>query len=341
MTTNWKAPAGKLILPADAGRDDWLKTRRLGLGGSDLAEITGASNFSTPFEIWQEKTSPDDPVEEQKDIFWFGQEVEPLLAARFTADTGIATRNVGTYQSKTHPFLLANPDRFTADGGVLEIKTTGGYTDKAKDWKAGEVPDNAYVQGQTYLAVTGRSHLWFIALIDRTPYIVGPVERDETLIAEIQATAAEFWAHVEANTPPPVDLATVTSDELGLRYPQVLDPESCAEAPLPELVDDDLQRLAEVKDTEKSAKDERTAIETRLKAVIGDHEYLTLDGHPVARWQQVAGRRSFDKTAVLEKIAAERGLDPTKQNLKTIEDEYTKVGAPTRRLSIIETKEAA
>ena len=341
MKSNWKAPHGKLILPADAGRDDWLRTRRIGLGGSDLAEITGASNFSTPFEIWQDKTSTDDPVEEEKDIFWFGQEVEPLLAARFTSDTGIGTRNVGTYQSKTHPYLLANPDRFTADGGVLEIKTTGIYTDKAKDWKAGEIPDNAYVQGQTYLAVTGRSHLWFIALVDRTPYIVGPVERDETLIAEIQATAVEFWTYVEANTPPPVDLSSVTADELSSRYPHVLDPESCAEAPLPELVEDDLVKLAEIKDAEKEFKESRTAIETRLKAVIGDHEYLTLAGHPLARWQQVAGRRSFDKTAVLEKIAADRGLEPTKQNLKTIEDEYTKQGAPTRRLFIIETKEAA
>ncbi len=343
MTTkpDYRVPNAKLILPADASRQDWLNTRRNYLGGSDMAEISGASNFSTPFQIWQDKTSTEDPVEEEKDIFWFGQEVEPLLAARFTVDTGIATRNVGTYQSKEHPWAMANPDRLTADGGVLEIKTTGIYTDKAKDWKAGEVPDNAYVQTQYYLGVTGRSHAWFIALVDRTPHIIGPVDRDEELIAELMATGTEFWAYVESNTPPPVDLTTVTGDELGVRYPQVLDPESCAEAPLPELVEDDLQRLTEVKDLEKSAKDERTAIETRLKAVIGDHEYLTVSGQPVARWQQVAGRRSFDKTAVLEKIAAERGLEPTKQNLKTIEDEYTKVGAPTRRLSIIETKEAA
>lgn len=340
MTTNWKVPNAKLILSADASRQDWLNTRRDYLGGSDMAEITGASSFTTPFAIWQDKTSTEDPVEEQKDIFWFGQEVEPLLAARFTADTGIATRNVGTYVSKEHPWAMANPDRLTADGGVLEIKTTGIYTDKAKDWKAGEVPDNAYVQTQFYLGVTGRSHAWFIALVDRTPHIIGPVERDEKLIAEIMATGAEFWAYVESNTPPPVDLSTVTADELNVRYPHILDPESCAEAPLPELVTDDLQRLTAVKDTEKSIKDERTAIETRLKAVIGDHEYLTVNGRPVARWQSVAGRRSFDKTAVLEKILAERGIEPTKQALKDVETEYTKQSAPTRRLSIIEEKAA-
>lgn len=337
---DYRVPNATLILPANASRDDWLAVRRQGLGGSDIAEITGASSFRTPFEIWLDKTSDTEPVEEQKDIFWFGNEVEPLLAARFTEDTGVPTRNVGTYAEKKNPWAIANPDRLTADGGVLEIKTTGIYTDKARDWQAGEIPDNAYVQMQWYLSVTGRSHGWFIALVDRAPHIVGPVDRDDDLIAEIRSTAALFWAHVLSNDPPPVDLATVTPSELAVRHPRVLDPESCTEAPLPELVEDDLAKLAEIKDTEATLKAERAAIETRLKAVIGDHEYLTIDGRPVARWQEIAGRRSFDKSAVLEKLAAERGLDATKQNLKTIEDEYTKQSAPTRRLTIIEGEAA-
>lgn len=333
---DYRVPGAKLILPADAPRADWLKVRRQGLGGSDIAEITGASSFTTPFEIWQDKTSDTDPVEEVKDIFWFGQEVEPLLAARFTEDTGIATRNVGTYAEKKTPWAIANPDRLTADGGILEIKTTGIYTDKARDWQAGEIPDNAYVQLQWYLSVTGRSHGWFIALVDRTPHIVGPVDRDENLIAEIRSTAALFWAHVLANDPPPVDLATVTPSELAVRHPRVLDPESCTEAPLPELVEDDLTKLAEIKDTEATLKTERTAIETRLKAVIGDHEYLTIDGRPVARWAEVSGRRTFDSDAAVAKIAADRGVESTKVNLKAIRDEFTKQGTPTRRLTIIE-----
>lgn len=337
---NYRVPNATLILPADASRDDWLKTRRTGLGGSDIAEITGASSFTTPFEIWQDKTSDTEPAEEVKDIFWFGQEVEPLLAARFTEDTGIATRNVGTYADKKTPWAIANPDRLTADGGILEIKTTGIYTDKARDWQAGEIPDNAYVQLQWYLSVTGRSHGWFIALVDRTPHIVGPVDRDENLIAEIRSTAALFWAHVLSNDPPPVDLATVTPSELAVRHPRVLDPESCTEAPLPELVEDDLTKLAEIKDTEATLKTERTAIETRLKAVIGDHEYLTIDGRPVARWQEISGRKTFDQDAVLTKLAADRGIEPTKKNLADIKTEFTKIGAPTRRLSIIEGEAA-
>lgn len=139
-----------------------------------------------------------------------------------------------------------------------------------------------------------------------------------------------------SNEPPPVDLATVTPGELAVRHPRVLDPESCTEAPLPALVEDDLAKLAEIKDTEATLKAERAAIETRLKAVIGDHEYLTIDGRPVARWAEVSGRRTFDSDAAVAKIAADRGVESTKVNLKAIRDEFTKQGTPTRRLTIIE-----
>lgn len=334
--TNWRVPAAKLVLPATAPRQDWLNARTTGLGGSDVAIAVGASTFKTPFDLWQAKTSTEPPVEEVKDIFWYGQKVEPLLAERFTADTGIATRNVGMYQSKTVPHELANPDRLTADGGVLEIKTTGGYTDRAKEWQNGIVPADAFVQGQWYLHVTGRSHVWYIALVDRVPHIIGPVERDTEMIEQLTDAAAAFWRCVETGTPPPIDLATVTPDELEARHPEVLDPESAVEADMPALIVDDLSELAEVKAAQDELAAKRKTIETRIKAAIGDHEYLTVDGRPVARWQQIAGRKSFDKAAVLAKIAADRGMEGTKQELKDIENEYTKVGAPTRRLTIIE-----
>lgn len=346
MTTkpDWKVPAAKQILKHDAPHAEWLKTRTLGWGGSDMAVITGAQVYANQsvYKLWESKVSDEDPVEDadKGDLFWFGHAIEPVVAARFTEETGIATRNAGTYQSNEFAWGIANPDKLTADGGILEIKSTESWADTAKDWKAGEVPDGAYVQGQHYLAVTGRSHAWYAAIVGRKVHIVGPVSRDEQLIAEMRVTGAEHWAFVESKTPPPVDLATVTTDELTARHPHVLDPESCAEAVVPEMVTGDLVKLAEVKAVEKDAKEERAAIETRLKATIGNAEYLTIDSRPVARWQEVAGRKSFDKTAALEKIAAERGIEPTKQALKDLEAEFTKQGDPTRRLSIIERKAA-
>lgn len=38
-------------------RADWLKLRRRGIGGSDVAAILGLSKWRTPLEVWQDKTA--------------------------------------------------------------------------------------------------------------------------------------------------------------------------------------------------------------------------------------------------------------------------------------------
>lgn len=343
MTTkpDYRVPSAKLILRADATHDEWLATRTTGLGGSDVAYVVGASKYKSPFALWQEKTGRVEPDTLTSHQVRHGSDVEEVLAKWFTEDTGIATRKVGTYADKKRPWMRANPDRLTADGGVLEIKTTGAFTDKAKTWRSGEVPNDAYVQSQWYLAVTGRSHAWLAAEIDNTDFIViGPVDRDEELIAEITATAAEFWGFVESDEAPPTDPNVYDVAELNDRYPQVIDPESAVEIIDPD-VEEAIGVLAEVKSIEADIKDRKADAEKKLKAAIGDKEFLTLDGRPVAKWSNVAGRRTFDADAVLRKIAADRGVEDTKKNLADIKAEYTKQGEPTRRFTLVTEKEAA
>lgn len=338
MTTapNWKAPHARLILPASAPHDEWLRMRTTGLGGSDLAIITGDSTYSgqSPYQLWLDKTADDDPIEESNDLFWFGQEVEPILADRFTTDTGIATRNTGMWQEKANSWALANPDRFTADGGILEIKTTSSFTGNGKAYLRGEIPAAHRVQLTWYMHVTGRHQGHLITLVDRTVIIL-PLDYDRALGEHLHQVAAEFWAHVETRTPPPLDLTTITPDEVTHRYPEVLDPDSTVEALIPDAALDDVHNLRELKADKKDIDEEIKSIETRLKAQVGDREYLTVNGQPIARWQQIKGRATFDTDAVLRKIAADRGVEPTRHALKEIKAEFTKVGEPGRRLSLI------
>ena len=39
-------------------RTEWLKERQQGIGGSEVAAVLGLSKWSTPFDVWLEKTSP-------------------------------------------------------------------------------------------------------------------------------------------------------------------------------------------------------------------------------------------------------------------------------------------
>ena len=337
-TVDYKAPAGKLVLPIDSPREEWLRIRTLGVGGTDIATLMGANKYQTAFEAWQAKV---DPVLEEisSEAMWWGTHTEALTAARFEEITGIATRKAGTYQSRIHPHHLINPDRFTADGGVLEIKDHESLSDAGKTVLRGEITAHAWNQLQWAMHVTGRSHGWFAAKVGKTTKVLGPFHRDDAHIAR-QITAADaFWQHVQDRTPPPVNLETITDAEIAARYPEVIDPDSTVEVtalPVPEIILDDLARLAQLKAGAAAIGDEQKQIEARIKATVGDREYLTVEGRPVVRWQSVAGRRTFDKAAAVKTLAEQIGKTPPE-----VEAEFTKQGAPTRRLSLIEQKDAA
>lgn len=337
-TVDYKAPAGKLVLPLDSTREQWLATRQTGVGGTDIATLMGANKYTNPFELWQAKF--EDPSEDSdNEVFYWGHQDEVGIAEWFTRKTGIETRKAGTYAHRKAPHHLANPDRFTADGGILEIKSHESYTDAAKTIMRGDITAHAWNQLQWYLHVTGRSHGWLAAKIGKHTHVLGPFPRDEEHIARQVEAADRFWQHVVDKTAPPMDLATVTPDELAVRYPEVIEPDAKAEVmdlPVPDMILDDLARLAELKAGAKAIGDEQKDIETRIKAAIGEREFLTVNGRPVARWQSVAGRRTFDKSAAIRSLAEHIGKTPVE-----VESEFTKQGTPTRRLSLVEEKEAA
>lgn len=333
---NFTAPAGTLILNATATRQDWLNARTLGLGGSDIATITGANKYATPYDIWLSKVDPT-TEDESTEAMWWGTHTEALTVARFEDLTGLTTRRTGMYASKAHPHHMVSPDRFTSDGGVLEVKDHESLSDAGKTVTRGEITDHALVQLQWAMHVTGRSHGWFVAKVGKKAHVLGPIPRDDEHIARLVAFADAFWVHVQSQTPPPVNWASVTSDEVAARFPTV-DPDTQVELtaqPIPDPFLADLDRLREIKAGAAQLAGEQEAIETRLKALIGEREWLTVEGRPVARWQQVAGRRSFDKPAALKAIASLTGKTPVE-----VESDLTKQGTPTRRFSLVDVKEA-
>lgn len=50
------------ISTAAMSRDEWLKERTKGIGGSDVATILGLNPYKTPLQLWEEKPAgPLDP----------------------------------------------------------------------------------------------------------------------------------------------------------------------------------------------------------------------------------------------------------------------------------------
>lgn len=312
---NWRHPDATVALPANADRADWLLERRNGIGGTDAAAIMGVNLYATTADVYAEKTSTEPPVELHKPILQFGHVLEDHLVALVAERHDVTTRKVGLLRHKDDPWRYANPDGFTSDGGIIECKTTGRRTRTAAEWAEGRIPGHAYTQGQHYLAVTGRTHLyyavairndyaaweqiprkwwgteWFrdVAVVDA--FVTHRIDRDEAYIENLIAAEREVWAAIEARTPPP---GVIPSTGAGVEYTRALDGTS-TEAAIPELARDTSQRLAEVKAAQKALGDERSALERALKAEFGDAEYLTAGGVPIARWFNVETNRLDSK----------------------------------------------
>lgn len=327
MTTktraNWRTPDATLIdVDENADRMVWLKERRNGIGGTDAAAIMGVhvtlgmstAKDVTPADIFLDKTSTSDPVEDDKSIFAFGHMLEPVLMQHAVERFGITTRPGGFYRNKAEAWRYANPDGLSSDGGIVECKTASRRSESADKWLAGDVSPHAYIQTQHYLAVTGRSHSyysvairddfanweavprhlwgeqWFADMAVKQFVQVGPVERDEAVIAHILDAEREFWGHVRAGVLPDNYAAALTPAD---RFP-VGRKDIDVEAVIPEMTTDDLARLAVIKDQQTALADERSAIEARIKSEIGDAEYLTVGGSRRMRWSSYLASQ-FDK----------------------------------------------
>lgn len=281
---NWSTPDARLVLRADAERAEWEAERRNGIGGSDTPALLGESPYQSLYGLWLDKTGQAEAFE-GNDATRRGNWLEPHLADWFAEETGIAVRRSGLLVSKDRNHLRTNVDRFTGDGGNLEIKTVGQYAKTAEEWKRGGIARHAYIQAQQQLAVTGRSHAWFVWYQDPTPQLRGPVERDEPLIAEILRRTDEFWFnHVLTGVLPEIDLATVTEDELALRWPTAVDGKA-VEAQFPAHVEAMLDERAALKVQAKGVEDRVKEIDTALKVFVGDAEVLTVGGRPVLTYK--------------------------------------------------------
>ena len=209
-----------VVKTADLSREEWLKYRTKGIGGSDVSIIAGINPFKSVHQLWLEKTGQIEPEQTDSDYAHFGSLLEPIVRREFTARTGIKVRQKHMLlQSEEYPFMFADLDGVINENGemaVFEAKTASAY--KQEVWEDG-VPAPYILQVQHYMAVTGAKRTYIAALVGGNHFFYHVVERDEEMIGKIVAMEKYFWeTHVLGGVEPVPDGSDATTNYFNNRF---------------------------------------------------------------------------------------------------------------------------
>lgn len=221
-------PALRLVSTKNLSRDEWLKVRQTGIGGSDAAAAVGLNPYQSQLELWMIKTGREDqlpkvdPEDDSSPMYW-GNVLEPIVASHYAKRTGRKVRRVNAvlqHPDKDKAWMLANLDYSvvgSSDVQILECKTAGEFG--ARLWRDG-VPEYVQCQVQHQLAVTGKAAAEVCVLLCGQEIQIHRIERDDALIERLIELERRFWEYVETDTPPPADGSESAGEALRYLYPQ-------------------------------------------------------------------------------------------------------------------------
>lgn len=143
-------------------KDEWLKYRTNGIGGSDASAVMGMNPYKSNVDLWEEKLGLKNSQNISNEPFViYGTKAEPLLVELFALDYPQYTVNYNNefrvnYNDK-YPFIFCTRDcdlvdKITGKKGALEIKTTEILNSMHKEKWDQQVPNNYYIQVLQYFA---------------------------------------------------------------------------------------------------------------------------------------------------------------------------------------------
>ena len=182
-------------------KDQWLKWRKEGIGGSDSAAARGKGKFKSTLELFWEKTSSFQREPKNWETLLCGQLLEPYARRMFSFKTGLRVIELPyMYQHPDHPFMLADLDGLVMmpDGSmaILECKVINAFTKKYYGTKENpKLPYQYEAQVRHYMCVMDIDVAYVIAIYGNTrnDVIIRKVTRDiknEKIMIE---GLEEFW----------------------------------------------------------------------------------------------------------------------------------------------------
>lgn len=273
-------------------REDWLQARNASIGGSDAAALLGLNDYSSPYQLWLEKTGQR-PGFEGNIATETGSFLEPFIADLFTRETGKKLRRVNAIiRNSDYPFAHANIDReVVGERALVECKSTTSLTN-IKLARNGDYPAAWYTQCMHYLMVTGYDKCYLAVLVNNRDFHIYEITRDEDEITALALAEAAFWEKVERRTPPATNGSVGDTDALT----EIIGPGNPELPPIDLFGAEDLvSEWDQLTESIKALDQRKEAIKQTLCQRLGQAE-IGLVGDRKVRWQTVTSNR-FDRRA--------------------------------------------
>jgi putative phage-type endonuclease len=290
-------------------REEFLARRRQGIGGSDIAAILGVSKYSSPYQLWLDKTgrADDDIDDDRLEIMNWGALLEDVIAKEYAARNGVKIQRIN--QQLEHPSLsiaLANLDRVIVNPGtiarwtgdkikgasrILEIKTASAFTESGGDWGdegTDEVPLPYFLQTQWYMGIAGVHSANIAVLFGGQKLKTYESAHDAEFFDDLLNEAGDFWnRYVITDTPPPP-----SSAEDARRFWTKHKPGKTVEAN--EEIKTWVERYSDINKAIKDNEELKALAMDKILPAIGDAELLTFEGKPLATFKANKDSKKFD-----------------------------------------------
>ncbi len=208
-------------------RDDWLKNRMGGIGGSEISAVIGANPYMDNVTLWEYKTGRKVPEDiSDKPFVEYGTKAEHYLRELFKLDFPqyqVEYVENNSFTNNKYPWAKASLDGWLTESetgrqGIWECKTTEILRSMQKEKWQNQIPMNYYCQVLFYMAVCEKDFTVLKAqlktVFDKIPYLqtkhyIIECEKVQGDIDYLMQEGEKFWEYVLADKQPPLVLPKI------------------------------------------------------------------------------------------------------------------------------------
>lgn len=267
-------------------REQWLRARSKGIGGSEITAVMGLDPYMTPYALWERKTGRVSDNADNK-FTRAGNYLEDAVSQMFSDAAGLDVYKPKTehFRHPDFPHLLGTPDRFVSmkhGDAVLEIKTTQKRITR-EDVTQGHAL-RWYFQVLWYMGISGKKTGFIAWLCNGVDFDYLQVDFQPEIFADMVQAGNDFWInHVQSDTPPP----PITKEDIMKSIGRVLP--DAIEGP-----EDVLRYHEQIKENSAKIKELEEAndeLKTAVQILMGDKSVMTWKGVPLFTWKEAETTR--------------------------------------------------